>query len=536
VPPTAKKLGQILLDKSWINTEQLNRALQAQRAGGHRLGTCLLDIEALPEEILLRALGEQLGVPSASSDELRGVPDATIALLPAKVALRCRAFPFRSSASSVDVAMLDVRNLALQDELGFVVGRRVRIHVALEVRICEALEKHYGDEAPSRIGSLLDRLNRAKFMWDREGAREAARAAPARPVSLELADPFAPPSAVFRITGLTPPPMDLPAKARAVSAPPAPPAVETPTTRPVVTADPAADPAKGPLPTPPKVAAPTEQASPPTPAPRPRTSPHEVAPPPDFTRFAISRPAAAGPPARAAVPSRSTAPAPPAAASTPAEAGAPTVPSPAPPAPQAPAVSAAAAMTPLLPRQLAAIPLAPAERDALMRTTPAASLLSLDELERRLADPADRDEVARLAADFLVQTLPRVVLFMVKKERVAGWLGRGRGIDNQQIESFDVDFTRPSVFLNLRQGSAFYRGPLAPLPVHRELARCWGGKLPRECILVPVRLKERLVTVLYADADGREGATLDLEVFQRLAARIAAGLEAAIVKLKSAKG
>ncbi|MFP5298944.1 MAG: hypothetical protein ACLGHL_08165, partial [Actinomycetota bacterium] len=41
-------------------------------------------------------------------------------------------------------------------------------------------------------------------------------------------------------------------------------------------------------------------------------------------------------------------------------------------------------------------------------------------------------------------------------------------------------------------------GPLPPMPAHRELAQAWGGELPRDCVLLPVRLKDRLVAVIYA--------------------------------------
>ena len=37
------------------------------------------------------------------------------------------------------------------------------------------------------------------------------------------------------------------------------------------------------------------------------------------------------------------------------------------------------------------------------------------------------------------------------------------------------------------------------MPAHRQLARTWGGDLPRDCVMLPVRIKDRLVMVIYAD-------------------------------------
>ena len=47
------------------------------------------------------------------------LPDDVLALLPAKVATRCRAIAFHASSTQVQVALMDARNLAVQDEISF---------------------------------------------------------------------------------------------------------------------------------------------------------------------------------------------------------------------------------------------------------------------------------------------------------------------------------------------------------------------------------------------------------------------------------
>lgn len=230
-------------------------------------------------------------------------------------------------------------------------------------------------------------------------------------------------------------------------------------------------------------------------------------------------------PAPAAPAARPTAPAPPPRAAAP----------PAPPAnpPEAsvsaaPPAAAPAAAGPLL-------RLAPEELAELQRPVDAAPRLTLPELEQRLQDPADRDEVGTLLLDFLAEEAPRAALFMARKDGVVGWMARGAGVDETTFREFQVDYGRPSVFLTLRQGSGSYRGPLAPLPVHRELARAWGGRLPRECVLAPVRIKDRLVTVLYVDNDGQESRVLDAALLERLATLAAAAFERCIVRQKTTR-
>lgn len=170
--PRGPRLGELLERRGTLSREQLLRALRHQKVVGGKLGTCLLEIDALAEDELLRALGEQQSVPFATPDDLRNVPAEVRAVIPGKVSKGRFAVPVRATSTQVEVAMIDTRDLAALDELAFVTGRRVRPLIASEARVFEALEKYYGLEAPTRFAKLVDRLNRARFLW---GARENAK-------------------------------------------------------------------------------------------------------------------------------------------------------------------------------------------------------------------------------------------------------------------------------------------------------------------------------------------------------------------------
>ncbi|HEX2224851.1 MAG TPA: hypothetical protein VHN15_11655, partial [Thermoanaerobaculia bacterium] len=159
------KLGQLLVARGWITVQQLTRAIQNQNVVGGRLGTCLIEMDALSEENLLKGLSEQLGVPPVELDDLRMIPEEVRALVPEKLARRCRTVPFQVLGGRLDVAMMDPRNLSAQDEIAFASGKRLKVHVAHEARVFEALEKYFNEELPSRFGLLLDRLNRARYLW-----------------------------------------------------------------------------------------------------------------------------------------------------------------------------------------------------------------------------------------------------------------------------------------------------------------------------------------------------------------------------------
>jgi hypothetical protein len=425
------KLGQLLVVRGWITVQQLNRALQNQNAVGSRLGTCLLEMEALSEDNLLKGLSEHLGVPAASLDDLRGIPGEVLALVPDKIARRCRAVPFRVVGSRLDVAMMEPRNLAAQDEIAFASGKRVNVHVAHELRIVEALERYYREESSSRLSLLAERLNRARYFWEREK--------PAEPETRGDLDG------------------GMPALGHALEA--------TPPKRP-------------------------RAAAPAAPAPAP---------------VAAKPPAAAKPAARQAA-------------------------KPVPAAPPRPGMQTVT----MTEEERAALGRR-APEDTRPMAIPDLSLLSpatLEEVEAALSRTTDREEVGRLILGFVVRSYGRAALFQVGKDRVSAWMGQGE-LDLPVFQKFSAGFDEPSLFLNLRQGSSLYIGPLPPMPAHRELARAWGGELPRDCVLLPVRLKDRLVAILYADGGLKSG--IGLPQLQALAAAAGAALERCILHRKRAE-
>ncbi|HKV09914.1 MAG TPA: hypothetical protein VJ725_17375 [Thermoanaerobaculia bacterium] len=432
------KLGQLLVARGWITVQQLTRALKNQNVAGGRLGTCLLEMDAITEDLLLKGLSEHLGVPSASIEDLRGIPDEVLQLLPDKLARRCRAIPFRVDGGRLDVALLDPRNLSAQDEIAFASGKRVKVHVAHELRILEAMGKYYGEECPSRFAMVIERLNRARFFWERQAAEQekASRPATGEHFLGGMDDIFAPPPKMA-----PPPPLfepDLP---------------------------------------------------PPTRRTQPVAAPPRPAPPPPAPAPVVVKPAPA------------PAPAP--------------VPPPAPPPPRPLTVS-----------------LTPEERAALGTAVPEPT--SLVEAEEALAKARDVDEVGQIVLAFLGRSYRRAALFRAGRDKLTGWMAQGAGIDLIAFGRFALSFDQPSVFLNLRNGSGFHLGPLPPMPSHRQLAETWGGELPRDAVILPVRLKDRMVTALYADGAAKGIAGVDLPQMQRLAAAATAAFERCAMEKKRA--
>lgn len=402
-----KKLGDFLLEHGWVTRDQLRRAEKTQRVVGDHLSTCLLEMDALTEDLLVKGLSMLHGLPGAGADELRGISEEVAALVPEKLACKGLAVPFRLVGSELSLAVAYPGDLAAQDEIAFATDKRLRAYVAAEVRILEALEKHYGAPCPERIGNLLDRLNRARYLWNRQ-----RQEAPAE---------------------------DLP-------------------------------PLWG-----------TDETT-------AGTGDWEAPPLPDAA-VSAEPPASPEPPRGHAPPRR-------------------------PP-----------------PKGRRSIPLSAEERAELgkaatpRRSRAAAAPSTLPELERRLAAAEDREEVGDAVLGYLSKTFRRTLLLKVSRQGVAGWMGRGQGLSEDRLRSFRAPLDSPSVFLNLLQGSSLHFGLLAPMAVHRALARCWGGEPEDPCLVLPVRVRDKLVSAIYADRGEAGLGGVDLGEVQRVSACAGAAFE-----------
>lgn len=160
-------LGQLLIKSGLVTSRQVEAALRRQEQLGGRLGTCLLELGAITERQLDAALAKQLGLPGAQVQDLRTVEEEVHSLLPANLAISCEAVPFRVRDDQVDIAILEIKNRGLHDELAFVIGKWIHVHIANEVRIHEALERYYGKGCTLRYQTLIERLDN-----EREAASE----------------------------------------------------------------------------------------------------------------------------------------------------------------------------------------------------------------------------------------------------------------------------------------------------------------------------------------------------------------------------
>src|SRR5215471_5634823 len=93
------RLGEILVKESLISQDQLQKALEYQRANGGKLGTCLTKMGYITDDDITGVLSRQYGVPSINLKYSETDPKV-IRLIPQDTALRYQVVP-RSRVVSV---------------------------------------------------------------------------------------------------------------------------------------------------------------------------------------------------------------------------------------------------------------------------------------------------------------------------------------------------------------------------------------------------------------------------------------------------
>jgi hypothetical protein len=156
-----KRIGEILLGARAITEQVLHETLAYTKTHRVSFGTAILEMGAITEDALLRALSVQTGAPPASARDLAAVPPDLIRLVPPKLAEKHTALPFRKVGRTLYIAMAHPRNTLGGDEIAFLTGLSVVRHVAITARLVVALEKYYGILAPRSQKALVTRLDGA---------------------------------------------------------------------------------------------------------------------------------------------------------------------------------------------------------------------------------------------------------------------------------------------------------------------------------------------------------------------------------------
>lgn len=155
--------GEILVKESLITQDQLQKALEFQRANGGKLGSCLTRMGFITDDDITGVLSRQYGVPSINLKNYEIDPNV-IKLIPQDTASRYHLIPLSRVGSVLTIAMTDPTNVFAMDDIKFMTGFNVEPVVASEAAIGDAITRFYGGASTNKEQDAL----RQKFGVARE--------------------------------------------------------------------------------------------------------------------------------------------------------------------------------------------------------------------------------------------------------------------------------------------------------------------------------------------------------------------------------
>ena len=98
------KLGEILVRENLITSQQLRETLEYQRTNGGRLGSNLVRLGFVSDDVVTAVLSRQYGVPSINLD-LFQIEAEVIKLISEDVALKYAVLPVSKAGATLTLAM-----------------------------------------------------------------------------------------------------------------------------------------------------------------------------------------------------------------------------------------------------------------------------------------------------------------------------------------------------------------------------------------------------------------------------------------------
>lgn len=139
----SERLGDLLIKRNFITSDQLKKAQEEQKLKGGRLESNLVRLGYIKEDELLSFLSAQYRVPSVKLSKIEINPNV-IKLIPSSTSKKYFIIPINRVGPKLTLAMADPSNIVVIDEVKFMTGFNVEPVVASETEIVDAIKKYYG--------------------------------------------------------------------------------------------------------------------------------------------------------------------------------------------------------------------------------------------------------------------------------------------------------------------------------------------------------------------------------------------------------
>lgn len=150
----------------------------------------------------------------------------------------------------------------------------------------------------------------------------------------------------------------------------------------------------------------------------------------------------------------------------------------------------------------------------------------LRKVKEQFAGMRHKEEIIGLLLQEGKRVARRVAIFVNKNEQFHGW--KAQGLD---VEGMKIHVGTPSIFTEVVNRKAYYRGPLLGISGNRPLIDALSGT-PQDCILIPIQIREKIVALLYADNGNAAVLDSTLMYLHTLAKLASLAFEIVIIRSK----
>jgi len=154
--PKKIHLGEILVEKKLITSQQLETAIQRHHVTGEKLGHVLIELGLIKENALLQLLCQQLNISYIDLKNYK-LDLETVSTLPEFYARHYRAIVLKNTSNELLIGMSDPEDLSAFDALNQIIKRPFQVALVREVDLLHAIDTLY--RHTTEISHLAEELS-----------------------------------------------------------------------------------------------------------------------------------------------------------------------------------------------------------------------------------------------------------------------------------------------------------------------------------------------------------------------------------------
>lgn len=171
----------LVKEMGMIDDLQLEEVQEEVARSGKPMSQVLADLDVVPLDQQLDLIADHIGTEVVDLKEI-SFEEELLKTIPSTTARMYQVLPIADWGDTLRVAMADVLNPSVIDELGFIIKKEIQVVVADPTQVMDVIDKHYGAEGESFEDILAD------IGKDRDLEEQAAELSDAEDITGSLAD------------------------------------------------------------------------------------------------------------------------------------------------------------------------------------------------------------------------------------------------------------------------------------------------------------------------------------------------------------